>query len=113
MRTIIPIILLICLIGCTPDPVNKATDTITLHYLNHNIYPPAVDCRNKEIDGKYYVFCTSIGGTIGGLYQIDYNDNGSYAILTVNGKASQHARLGLDSMRFDGSIDIPKVLDRF
>ncbi len=99
--------------GCTPEPVKEAEEALTLHYINNQIYSP-VDCRTKEIDGDYYVFCTPVGPKIGGLYQIEYTDDGQYQIFTVNGKAAQHTeKSNIQVKRKNDYVDISRIIDEF
>jgi len=104
------------IVGCsgTPEPVKKATDDLTLHYIKNHIFNPvnSVDCRAKMIDNDYYVFCNAAGSDIGGLYLIKYDNEGNYKIFTVNGKASQYAK-GLLTYRLKEFKDISEIIKRF
>jgi len=98
-----------------PEPVSAAKEKIELHYIKNEIYR-AVDCKLKKVDGDYYVRCFPAGSdVIGGLFLIEYDDNDAYTIITVNGKALQHAKkgLGLEISRLDAPRDVSEILKHF
>lgn len=96
----------------SPEPINKASDELTLFYINNKIYHP-VDCRVKKINEEYYAFLTEAGssGKIGGLYLIKYDGSKNYQIFTVNGKAAQHAHDKYPQLK--NPKDIETILNKF
>lgn len=90
-----------------PSWVSKATDKLTIEYIDRGIYKP-VDCRAKKNKQGWFVLCSAVGGKIGGLFYIEESGR----TYPVNGKAKQHLP-ALAVAAAPAQIDITAALSLF
>lgn len=105
-------------IGCSSSPSDKAVEELTSHYRSSNIYENTY-CRSREVNGSIFILCTphdSDPTYIGGMYQLEYNKDGTYTIYTLNGKAMQHVEgysIAKERYGNDINVDIEEIRKQF
>lgn len=104
--------------GCSSGPADKAVEELTSHYRSSGIYENTY-CRSRDVNGSTFILCTPDDGDatyIGGMYQLEYNKDGTYTIYTLNGKAMRHVEgysIAKERYGNDINVDIEEIRKQF
>jgi len=90
----IVILMLLMLVGCTPEDVSQAEGDLNVFYHHNKQYADkGIDCDSTKFDGQWFIFCESdmAAHAHGSIFMVDENSRGGYRLYTVNAAARRAA----------------------